>query len=64
MINIKCPNKDCNVEYKVYKIETNVIQCQDCGTFYHQGFSSMNMPEWIKSMSVKLSKTLDFWKGL
>lgn len=62
MISVKCPS--CGIVYNVYRIGANNITCQDCGHNYHQGFNSDRMPKWIKSMSVKLSKTLDFWKGL
>lgn len=62
MNKITCPK--CGTKYSVYKIEEKTIKCQDCGAEYHQGFNSEKMPLWIKSMSTKLSKTLDFWKGL
>ena len=62
MIKVKCP--ECGIEYNIYKIETKCVKCFDCGTEYHQGFNCDKMPQWIKNMSVKLSKTLDFWKGL
>lgn len=52
MINIKCPN--CNVKYSVERINSKKIRCQDCGTEYHQGFCSANMPKWVGNMAYNI----------
>ena len=52
MINIKCPN--CDVRYSVYKIETNKIQCKNCGAWYHQGFFSENMLGWVYKLAYNI----------
>lgn len=48
---IKCP--ECGIEYETTKLNTEPIQCQDCGAIYLQPVHEVNNFEFVRKAAYR-----------